>query len=177
MDKARDKGYIREGQDIKVGTVSLNRKPLLTDKGRNTMIIRKITLIGLIVGFLMVYPNGVSWIQAQEKSQDKQKQEKVQQLGTITHVIIGKIASFSPRNSPIFIGITVDERDDHFFKIDENVSTSRNKDITDLVLGDMVSITYDEINELKKDGTIRNIRIAKVIKYISPAIKGLRSGQ
>ena len=60
--------------------------------------------------------------------------------------------------------------------LDENVKLLNIRKIDSLKEGDTIEVTFDEASWMDKEGVGRNERKTKVIRFISPATTGLRSG-
>jgi len=167
MDNNKNNGYIEEGFEKECS--------LIHNKGI-TMIIRKITFIGLIIGLLMVLPNGVGWTQAEGESAVEQNIEELKPVGKITNEISGLLAYLYPRGKPTQVTISNnDNTKDYSFKIDQNTKIGGKKNIKQFTMGDRIKIVYEEEISMKEDGKQLTERTAKQIIFLAPAITGLRS--
>jgi hypothetical protein len=94
-----------------------------------------------------------------------------------TKEIVGEIISFSPMRNPKYIGVAYNDRGagyDAFFEVDENVKIAHKKNLDNIKLGDTVSVVYEEVTQVLENGRQQIKRIAKVIKFVKPAMRKLR---
>ena len=89
--------------------------------------------------------------------------------------VIGKLSSRSPINTPNYIGITLidsrgnDTNRDMFFSADEDLKVFHKKEFSNIQIGDIVRVIYDEISQITEDGKKKLIkRAAKAIKFVRP---------
>jgi len=178
MDNKPNKDTIREGFNIEDGKMPIKVNYSLIHNKGIAMIFQKITFIGLIVGLLVVFPNGVGVTQAQDTTEATHQHdaEKLRPVGKVTHQISGLLVYLFPRGEPTQITIAHDtDNMDHVFKIDGNTEIIGKKDVKKFIMGDRVKIIYEEETSMKEDGKQLTERTAKEIKFMAPAIKGLRS--
>jgi hypothetical protein len=100
-----------------------------------------------------------------------------QENGAIaTKTLIGKVLSLSPIAAPQFIGISpATGNTDYYFHIDAAVEVVNKKSLQEIKVGDMVEVTYDAVTKtIDRNKNISN-QTVKIIKFLQPAITGLRS--
>jgi hypothetical protein len=118
---------------------------------RKTNIVRYMTTLVLLVSFL-----GTACAQEIAAKQ-----------------VTGEVSSIHPRKNPRFIGITYAEgggaaREMVLF-IDKNVGLVHIKSVSDIGIGDSISVTYYEITETNKEGKERTKRVARVVRLVQKA--------
>ncbi|HDN86214.1 MAG TPA: hypothetical protein ENG49_03215 [Candidatus Omnitrophica bacterium] len=105
------------------------------------------------------------------------KEKEVEIIKVETKEITGEVVSFSPMKNPKFIGVAYQVGDvgyDAFFKVDENVKIVHKRSLDEIKLGDMVSVTYNEITQKTEGGREQTVRVAKTIRFIKPATREIR---
>ena len=121
----------------------------------------KLCSIFLVVGLISCA--GICYSQ-EEKNID----QKIQ-----TKEILGRLSSRSPISEPKHIGVVIldakgeDSGRDMFFYADEELKVEHKKKFSDIQIGDIVRVVYDEITQVTEDGEEKLIkRVAKTVKFI-----------
>ncbi|MFC1708971.1 hypothetical protein ACFL2J_02780 [Candidatus Omnitrophota bacterium] len=165
------------------GVVLLDKSPACQNsrafsffKTRKDKMNKKINwlIFGLMFLYLCFFAfNSVSYGAPENAAETAEEEVSVEEKQ-----ISGEMLSFFPRGAPTQIGISVEEENtDYHFKLGEDVEIVNKKDLKQISMGDRIGITYDEITTTKEDGSKKTERIATKITFLSPAIKGLRSGR
>jgi len=91
--------------------------------------------------------------------------------------LIGEVISLTSRGDSQLICIAVDEENtDYIFLIDEEIKVVRKRSLNAINIGDTVRVKYHVITRTTKEGRQRSKQVAKLITFMAPAKKGLRSG-
>lgn len=129
---------------------------------------KQFPILGIVGLFLICF------IQGGERVYGEEKEEIIK---VETKEITGEIISFSPMKNPKFIGVAYQAGDvgyDAFFKVDENVKIVHKRSLDEMKLGDMISVTYNEITQKTEGGREQTVRVAKTIRFIKPATREIR---
>lgn len=123
--------------------------------------MNKLSSIFLIVGLIICA--GTCYSQ-----EEKNIEQKIQ-----IKEILGRLSSRSPIDKPEYIGVIVldakgeDSGRDMFFSVDKDLKISHKKKFSDIQIGDIVKIVYDEITQTTEEGEEKLIkRVAKTVKFV-----------
>lgn len=127
--------------------------------------MNKLSSIFLIAGLILCA--GTCYSQ-----EEKNIEQKIQ-----TKEILGRLSSRSPINEPEYIGIVIldakgeDSGRDMFFYADKELGVEHKKKFSDIHIGDVVRVVYDEITQVTEEGE------EKLIKRVAKTVKFVRSGK
>lgn len=91
----------------------------------------------------------------------------------VTREVVGEIISFNPIKNPQFIGIA-SIRSDVYLRIGEDIKVIHKDSLDEIKLGDRIVVTYDEVTEVTEEGKELTKRVAKVIRFVKPAMRKIR---
>jgi hypothetical protein len=124
--------------------------------------------IGLIVMLLLC----LGGIAAAEEGQTGKGEP---QVTTATKEMTGEVSGISKNFIALVYGESKDAALEMTFAVDKDVKVERKKGVSEIGVGDTVSVTYDETTETierenKKETRIKE-RVAKVITFVKPGPK------
>jgi len=124
-------------------------------------------IVCLVIGLTIVF----SFVCAAEE-------EEVEIKKVERKVVMGELISRVPIKNPRQIGIACkNSKYDAYFSVGEEIEIVRKKSLDEIRLGDMITVTYDEVTEVREvmgEEREKVKRIAKVIRFVSPTTRKIR---